>query len=273
MRSPLAQAFRFSVIAACSAIVATGCVLDRSAIPPGWGRVQPGQYCPGDTLTASYDFLGSDACATDPAVTCSTYFPTVTLTTASGAFPSPTSLPPGYTGSLAFAATGDSITVGFHSSANPVTIPTDRFEGGSRVFLQRTGVTDVSATARRIVGTQAFEFTHEGMCAGGTPTYGPGELPGPPRLSPNLRLVDLCNTNGVAIVVTLNGSAPGVTYSQTLSPGACLDPTAPGVPGGTDAARVVDVRPVTPDPFARCSALGPNTPPATLRTVAHVACR
>lgn len=271
MRSPLVQAFRFSVIAACAAIVATGCVLDRSAIPPGWGTVAPAQYCPGDTLRASYDFLRSDTCATT--TDCTPYFPTVTLTTSSGAFPSPTSLPPGYRGNLDFAAIGDSVTVGFHSNANPVTIPTDRFEGSSRVFLQRTGVTDVNATARRIVGTQTFELTHEGMCAGGTPTYGPGELPGPPRMSPNLRLVDLCNTNSVTIVVTLNGSAPGATYTQMLSPGACLDPSAPGIPTGTDAARVVDVRPLSPDPLARCSALGPNTPPATLRTVAHVACR
>jgi hypothetical protein len=273
MRSLPAKAFRFSIIAACSAIVATGCVLDRSAIPPGWGKVLPAQYCPGDTLTASYDFLGSDTCATDPAVTCATYFPTVTLSTASGAFPSPTSLPPGYTGSFAFPAIGDSVTVGFHSSANPVTIPTDRFEGSSRVFLQRTGVGDINVAARRMIGTQTFELTHEGMCAGASQTYGAGELAGPPRVSANLRLVDICNTNSVPIIVTLTGSAPGATYSQTLSPGACLDTTAPGVPGGTDAARIVDARPVSPDPFARCSALGPNTPPATLRTVAHMACR
>ena len=262
--------FRFSVIAACSALVATGCVLDRSAIPPGWGQVAPRQYCTGDTLTASYNFLGSDSCATS-GVNCADYFPTVTLTSSPALFPS-TSLPPGYTGNFTFPASGDSVTVGFHSNANPVTIPTDRFEGGSRVFLQRTGVTDVSATARRIIGPQSFELTHTGMCDGSAHAYAPGEPAQPPQWSPNMRMVDVCNTNSVAINVSLSGGAGG-TYTQMLAPGACLNTTAPGVPTGTDGARIVNVSPLTRDPFARCSALGPNTPPATLRTVAHMACR
>ena len=261
--------FRLGAIALCSALVATGCVLDRSAIPPGWGQVTPRQYCTGDTLTASYNFLGSDSCPAG--FDCTPYLPTVTLTSSPALFPS-TSLPPGYTGNFSFPSSGDSVTVGFHSNANPVTIPTDRFEGGSRVFLQRTGVTDVNATARRIVDPQTFELTHSGMCAGSAQTYATAEPAPAPNWSPNLRLVDVCNTNSVAVVVTLTGGSGG-TFSQMLSPGACANTTAPGVPAGTDSARVVDVRPLTPDPFARCSALGPNTPPATLRTVAHMACR
>ena len=272
MRSLQAKALRFTIIAACSAIVATGCVLDRSPIPPGWGQVNPAEYCPGDTLTASYDFLGSDTCATT--TDCTPYLPTVTLSTASGAFPSPTSLAPGYTGSLGFPAVGDSVTVGFHSSANPVNIPTDRFEGGNRVFLQRTGVNDINATARRMVEPRQWGLTHTGLCAGASPTYAPGEIPGSPRFSPNMRVLDVCNTNGVAIIVTLSGSAPGSTFpSQMLNPGQCLDLGAPGMPAGIEDARIVEVRPVTPDIGARCSAVGPNNPPASLSTVAHLGCR
>lgn len=274
MRSLPAKALRFTIIAVCSAIVANGCMLDRRPIPPGWGQVLPREYCPGDTLTASYDFLGSDSCSTDPAVTCSMYFPTVTLSTGSGAFPSPTTLPPGYTGSFGFPAVGDSVTVGFHSSANPVTIPTDRFEGGSRVFLQRTGVNDINDTSRRMVEPRQWGLIHTGLCAGSTPTYAPGELPGPPNLSPNLRVIDVCNDNGVPIIVTLSGSAPGSTFPpQMVEPGRCLDLGAPGMPDGIDAAHIVEVRPVTPDLGARCSAVGPNNPPATLRTTAHLGCR
>lgn len=260
--------FRFGAIAACSAIVATGCVLDRSVIPPGWGKVTPTQYCAGDTLTASYDFLGSDSCPAG--FDCSPYLPTVTLTSTPALFPS-TALGPAYAGNFSFPASGDSVTLGFHSSANPVTIPTDRFEGGSRVFMQRTGVTDVSATARRITTPQTFELTHTGMCAGGSHAYAAGEPAPAPNWSPNLRLVDVCNTNSVAVNITLTGG--GATFSQMVAPGSCLNTTAPGVPAGVDSARVVNVSPLTPDPFARCSALGPNTPPATLRTVAHMACR
>lgn len=270
MKTTLHTALRFVVIAACSAFVATGCLLDRSPIPPGWGTVTPAQYCPGDTLTASYDFLGSDTCATS-GINCADYFPTVTLTSTPMLFPS-TSLPPGYTGRFPFAASGDSVAVGFHSSANPVTIPTDRFEGSSRVFLQRTNVNDINVTARRIVGTQSFELTHTGMCAGSAHVYAPAEVAPTPRFSPNLRLIDVCNTSGTTLVVTISG-ASGATYTQMVTPGNCLDTGAPGVPAGADASRIVDVRPLTPDPAARCSATGPNTPPATLRTVAHMACR
>ncbi len=274
MRSLPVKVLRFTVIAACSAIVATGCVLDRSPILPGWGKVLPREYCPSDTLTASYDFLGSDSCATDPAVTCSTYYPTVTLSTTSGAFTSPTSLPPGYTGSFSFSPVGDSVTVGFHSSANPVTIPTDRFEGGSRVFLQRTNVNDTSTTATRMIGSRQWEMTHTGLCAGASHTYAPGELPGPPNFSPNMRLIDVCNTSGVAINVTLSGAASGATIPpQMLIPGQCLDTGAPGMPAGIDTARIVEVHPVSRDPTALCSVVGPNTPPATLRTIAHLGCR
>lgn len=270
MSTTVRTLFRFCVIATCSAIVATGCVLDRSPLPPGWGTVSPAQYCPGDTLTASYDFLRGESCATS-GVNCADYFPTVTLTSTPMLFPS-TSLAPGYTGSFSFPASGDSVVVGFHSSTNPVTIPTDRFEGGNRVFVQRTNVSDTTFTARRIVGTQSFEFTHTGMCAGTAHAYAPGELPGPPRFSANMRLVDVCNTSGTNIVITISGSG-GAPYTQMVTPGNCLDTSAPGVPAGADASRIVEVRPLSPDPAARCTATGPNTPPATLRTVAHMACR
>ncbi|MFZ5635934.1 MAG: hypothetical protein ACOY82_05040 [Pseudomonadota bacterium] len=269
MKTSLRPVLRYAIITTCSILVATGCVLDRRPIPPGWGQVTPAQYCPGDTLTASYDFQGSDACPAG--VDCTPYLPTVTLTSTPMLFPS-TSLPPGYTGNFAFPASGDAVTVGFHSSANPVLIPTDRFEGGTRVFIQRTGVSDTTSTARRIVGTQAFELTHTGMCAGASPVYAPGEVAPTPRFSPNLRLVDVCNNSGTVLVITISG-AGGTTYSQMVPPGNCLDTSAPGVPAGADASRIVDVRPLAPDPTARCSATGPNTPPATLRTIAHMACR
>lgn len=269
MRSLPVKIARFSIIVACSAAVATGCMLDRRPILPGWGRVTPAQYCPGDTLRASYDFLGSETCSTSPSVTCSDFFPTVTVSSTPALFPAQ-DLPRGYQGNFDFTASGDSVTVGFHSNQNPVTIPVDRPEGV--VLLQRTGISDTNATARRIMGTQSFELTHTGMCEGASHVYAPGDL-NMPSLSPNMRLIDVCNFSGTILTVTLSGGASGAVYSQMVPPGMCLDTGMPGLPAGIDGARIVEVRPLTPDPAARCSATGPNTPPATLRTVAHMACR
>ena len=135
------------------------------------------------------------------------------------------------------------------------------------------GVEDIARIVTLVRGNRETELVHDGMCAGGMPVNSPENLPGPPVSSANLRLVSLCNRNGVPVVVTLNGSAPGATYTQALMIGECLNTDAPGVPTGTDAARMVEVRPMFTDPGVRCSATGPSTPPPTLRTVAVMACR
>ena len=98
-------------------------------------------------------------------------------------------------------------------------------------------------------------------------------MPGAPRISPNAHLVGLCNRSGAPLEVTLSGGVPGAVYTQTLMNGDCIDPSMPGVPTGVDTSTVVSVRPLIADPAARCSAVGPNNPPAALRTVARMACR
>lgn len=261
--------FRYSAIAACSVIVASGCVLDRSPILPGWAKVEPFEYCTGDTLRASYDLLGSNTCPAG--VDCSPYFPNVTISSGTGAFPATPFR--AYGGELFFNGSGDTAPVTFDIDRDNVLIPTDRFDGGTRIFLQRTGLNDTSITARRITAARETEHAHGGMCAGAAPVNASVELPGPPRLSPSLRLQDLCNVNGVPVNVTLSGGPPGVTYSRDLIPGECINTSMPGVPAGLDESRIVDIRPLIPDPSTRCSATGPNSPPPTLRTRARMACR
>ena len=124
----------------------------------------------------------------------------------------------------------------------------------------------------RITTPIETEHTHAGECRGATPLNVPADLPGAPRLSPNLRLQQLCNASGVPVIVTLSGAPSGATYTQMLTASDCIDPTMPGVPAGIDASRVVEVRPLAMDPAVRCSATGPSTPPPTLRTRSRMGC-
>ena len=256
-------------LAALAAAAAGGCTLDRSIIP-AWGEVTPTQICPGDTVTVSWDFLRTETCRNDEL--CAMYHPTVVVTSNPSAFPPRTVT--GYRDSFTFNPTADVTRVDFGIDRNAVRVPTTRNDDAGRpIDAIREGLRNDWREVRRIPDGQETELVHDGMCAGGMPVNSPEALPGDDYSSPNLRLVSLCNRNAVAVVVTLNGSVPGDTVTQTLMPRDCLNTDAPGMPATIDAARVVEVRPLFPDPGVRCSATGPNNPPPTLRTVAVMACR
>ena len=264
-RKPL-TCLAFATLAAATA---GGCTLERSIIPT-WGDVTPSQFCPGDTATVAWDFLGTETCRNERL--CAMYHPTVQVSSSPMAFPPVAAT--GYRGSFTFNPTADVTLVNFGIDRSEVRVPTIRTDAEGRdIDVVRGGLRNYSIAMDRIPDGQETELVHDGMCAGGTPVNSPETLPGPPVSSANLRLVSLCNRNGVPVVVTLNGSAPGATHTQTLMIGECLNTDAPGVPTGTDAARMVEVRPMFFDPSVRCSATGPSTPPPTLRTVAVMACR
>jgi hypothetical protein len=243
---------------------ASGCHLDKRGIA-GVGDVAPARFCPGDTLRASYDLLRGETCPVG--VDCSPHFPAVAVSSTPESFAP--ALFRAYAGGLDFVPAADSVAVTFDIDRERVLIPTDRFEDGSRVFIERAPVSGRTITATRIAPFSS-ELVHDGMCAGASPVNAPAMLPGPPTFSPNLLLQSLCNANPVAVAVTLTGTAGG--YTQNLSPGECLRADAPGVPS-IDAGTAVNVARLVPDPGARCSAAGPNSPPAPLRTVAHMDCR
>ena len=168
------------------------------------------------------------------------------------------------------APDADRVSVLFNPDRDRVLIPTAEVRPDGRVFAQRESL-DQTRVATRIAMVNR-ELVHGGMCAGSAPVNSSQPLPGLPQFSPNLRLTDLCNVNSVVVVVTLSGGPDGSTYTQTLSPGACLG-SMPGVPSSTADARVVDVRPAIVDPATRCTATGPNVPPPSLRTLARMSCR
>ncbi len=271
MRVLLHKCFRYCVIAVCSVVVASGCIIVRGNLEgPGYARLEPNNYCPGDTLTASVDFLGTDVCPAD--ASCASFFPVVALSSTPTAFPAQSIT--NYTGSVNFTAPdADRVSVTFNPDRDDVLIPTAEIMPDGRVFIRRASL-DQTRTASRISAINQ-ELVHDGMCAGSAPVNSSQPLPGTPRFSPNLRLTDLCNVNGVVVIVTLSGGADGTSFMQTLSPGQCLA-SMPGVPTSTQNARVVEVQPATVAPGTRCDATGTmnnNVPPPPLRTLARMACR
>lgn len=258
--------FRSAIVVVCSVVVATGCIIRRENLTAAYSSVVPGQYCPGDAMTASYDFLGTDVCPAD--ASCPSFFPTVAISSAPSAFPAQSIT--NYTGSVNFAAPdAASFSATFNPDRDSVLIPTAEIRSDGRVFIQRPSL-DQTHTATRIAAINQ-ELVHGGMCAGNVPTNSSQPLPGLPQFSPNLRLTDLCNVNPVAVVVTLSGGADGASFTQTLSPGQCLA-SMPGVPASTGNARIVEVRPAVVDPSTRCTATGPVMPPPPLRTLVRMQC-
>ena len=261
---------RYSIIAACSASVATGCIINRGVLEgPGYAAVVPNNYCPGDTVTTSVDFLRELRCPAGLEELCMSLSPTVAITSEPAVFP-PQSIR-GYTGSFDFIAPdAPSVNVRFNPDPDEVLIPTEEMRDGNRVFVGR------SSTDRLLVATRQGPLdrvlAHDGMCAGGVPVNAPQMVPGLPQFSPNLILTDLCNLNTAHVIVTLSGGVGGSPYTQTLAPNQCLS-EMPGVPASTQSARVVEVRPMNMDPSTRCTATGPHMPPPPLRTRVRMQCR
>lgn len=267
MRLPYRTAFRYTVIVACSAIMATGCIINRSNLHRAYTTIVPQQYCPSDTITASFDFQGADVCPPD--ASCASFFPVVAISSTPTAF-APQSVT-NFVGGVSFPApAAPSVSVLFNPDRDSVLVPTAEVRPEGRVFVQRESF-DQTQVATRISAVNQ-ELTHDGMCAGATPVNSPQTLPGLPQFSANMRLTDLCNMNAVAVIVTLSGGPDGSSYTQMLSPGTCLA-SMPGVPTTTESARVVEVSPLTVDPATRCTSTGPNVPPPPLRTLARMSCR
>jgi hypothetical protein len=272
MRTTRHTLFRYSTIAACAVIVANGCVFPRTATGPSFiaNRIAPGQFCPGDTIRASFDYLGSDTCQDWDSITCASRRPNIRITSAPESFPPATIND--FVGNIDFAPTADRVDVTFEDTDgdNLVSFPSTRTDG-TRYAIHRSSHTQ-TLTATRITGTIESTLTHGGMCNGSTPAHSPASLIST-LTSPNLRLRELCNINSVPVIVTLSGSSTGATYSQMLIAGACIDTAMPGIPAGIDASNVVDVRSLSVDPSTRCGvATQADNPPAPLRMVARRSC-
>lgn len=268
MRILQGKLFRYCIIATCAAVVANGCMLNRTAILPAPGTLVPRQYCPGDTLTASYDLLRFAGGACTPRDgrpdECTTAAPTVTMTSTPTLFP-PTTLQ-SYQNSIDFTASGDRVDVGFAYGATAIFIPPTTL---------LTDIRDHTASATRIVGTVDTTLPHMGHCSRSfvPPTYAPVEVPG---TSPGLGLTNICNpaSNGATVNLVLSTDAPGETFPVTLAPGDCFDTGAPGVPAFVARARMISASPMgllCPSGGDGTTMPLPSAPPFS--TVVRQACR
>lgn len=238
---------RTAIVAVCAITVSTGCFLDRTPRPI-WSSVSLNEYCPNDTITAGFDFLGDLNCPfTDGR--CESSMPNVTISHmpeagASEIFP-PQSIR-SFRSSFAFTAPDvEQITVAFQSDRNPVRIPhlRDNEPGNTdRVIDPRR-----SDTMQRIDETRYREYHHSEMCtAGALPTYAPAVIRDESmRISPNARLTEVCNDDVVAFKIALTGGVPGEMFERNLDPGECIRLDAPGIPSSTQLATALGIKPIS----------------------------
>ncbi len=255
--------FRHCVIAICAAVVANACTVEPRPVPQV-GRLAPLQYCPGDSVRASFDFLAGEICSAPSGMSCADFVPTVRITSTPEAFP-PAALR-GYIDGVSFMPTTDRVAVTFDTDRETVLIPT------ARGFISRPNLAPHTLTATRIDGTTDTVLTHGGVCAGRGPVNTPESVPGLPRVSLHMHLVSVCNINSVAVVITLLESGGG-EHPVELTPGQCIAPGDPLLPIAANRTRTIEIRPLTPAPGTMCTPTGPNTPPLPLRTQVSMACR
>lgn len=257
------------VAALLSTLALSACRLETSPIPSFSRALSPEIYCPGDTLTASYDFLRSDSCPAG--IDCSSYFPTVSMTSGEGLF-MPQSFR-AYSGSFNFPSAGDSVSVVFNTSNTTVLIPTERFDsGGARIFLQRTGYRPPETRTATLFTDQQQDINHLGMCAGASPAYSAGVPLTAPEVSSRLVANGICNTSTVPIIATIvYPDVPGVIAPPLDIPlglRECRD-----IPRSDVAPVQIRARPQMMDLSARCGALDGGSPPRGLSTRLSYMCR
>jgi hypothetical protein len=259
---------RFTLTALAGGVLMTsGCFELPHADLRYAATVSPAQYCPGDTVTASYNVTLQDACVSRPGFNCADFMPNVDMSSTPDVFP-PRRFN-AFTGSVQFTPTVDTFAVSFTPDRSPIVYPI--VDPMSRRTFATIATPPHTATATRINGPIVRELSHGGMCAGSTPAHAPAALPGMPEVSNRLRAQEICNPNSVPITITLS-SATSPSFAATLAPGACADPSPPGVPGTGSDARIVEVSSSTVDPNAICNPLQGSTPPASLRTRITLAC-
>jgi hypothetical protein len=230
-----------------------GCILERGVLT-SFQDLTPRTYCPGDTLTASYDFQRELRCPAG--VDCNPYHPTVTITPTPALFPTQ-SLPAAYTGSFNFPAAGDRVSVSFSADRASVLVPTEEFRDGARVFAQRSGYQNPDVRTSSLFNNEEQLVSNAGNCRN---EYMPIQTWGPPQKSPQLIVSQVCNRDSVPIAFMAIDSSGRSTPEVNIEPGRCMPLPMTDV---MRASRIM-YRPLVLDVGARCMGSGVASPPDIL---------
>ncbi|GAA4796073.1 hypothetical protein [Lysobacter hankyongensis] len=255
---------------AAGVLLTNGCALPHAELRPpnvDIGRVSPAQFCPGDTVTASYNLTQEQPCVSRSGFDCATLQPTITMASTPMSFAPRTAT--AFAGNIDFTPAADSVDVSFTAASRGLTYPIVTMSGAQG--FQIVNLVNNTANTRRITGEIMRTVNHGGMCAGSAPTHADGVLPGPPEVSANLRTRRICNSSTTPLRLTITG-APGEMVERDLMPGQCLDTGEPGVSPEVAMARTYSVRALTVDPMAQCGAVQGSTPPAPLQTTIALSC-
>lgn len=250
---------------AIGVLLTNGCALPHAQLrTTPIGKVEPANYCPGDTVTASYDLLAPDVCTSRPGMDCAALQPTITTRSAPESFPEQTAT--ATANRVDFVPTAGAVDVSFSLAGTRTTqfliFPIIDSMGTPTTIGKF--VANNTARTTRIEGSGSYELTFDGICNGPQPGYAPTTLPGPPAFSGNLQLGEICNTTSGVILADVGGSP------VMLRPGECRAP-GPGAPIAAGAPVTLLSAPINPG--ARCSSVEGGNPPADLRLRVTMSCR
>jgi hypothetical protein len=247
---------------ACTVLAGSGCLLDEQR-PIRIGFAAPVHYCPGDTVTAYYDIVGSEPCVSRSGFDCAELAPAITISSTPAAFPTQTIRD--FSGRIAFVPTESPTDISLASDRRQVLYPMLRRDG-SPDFRARY-LSNNTVRIQRLEGEAQTMLRHYGGCDGPNPRHTDASLPGPARFSDRTRTTRLCNRSTVRISATVV-DLDGVTSAATLEPGLCFEP----LPAGLGArGGILSVRALSAAPGS-CNALENRTPPEDLVTEAHARC-
>ena len=255
---------------AAGVLLTNGCALPHAPVPANeFGAVSPQKYCPGDTVTASYNLTMETACVSRPGFDCATIAPPITISSSPVVFPPRTST--ALIDSTTFMPTEPRVDVLFSLPTSPANIlyPSINAMTGAPDF-QRRSIKNTTRPVERLEGEIMQTLTHNGMCNGSTPVHAAAQIADLPEFSPNLGIQQVCNTSAVPIEATLSGASG--EFTRRLNAGECFGLDEPGIPGGLGSARIIGVRSLMVDPTAQCDSLQGMTPPQSLSTRVVLAC-
>ncbi|MGN6154000.1 MAG: hypothetical protein ACTHOH_18650 [Lysobacteraceae bacterium] len=252
---------------AAGVLLTNGCTLTHAPLlGNNIGKVEPANYCPGDTVTARYDITAPDTCVSRPGLNCATLQPTITTASTPESFPAQTVA--GFANRIDFVPTADAVDVSFSlaGTTSPQRLIYPTLDAMGAPVTRFADVRNNTARTTRINGSGTYDLVFSGVCNGPQPGHAPATLPGPPAFSAHLHMDSVCNPTSSTLLVNVAGTP------VMLPPGGCQNPVPPGSTTVIPAGAPVTLLSAPIDPAARCSSVEGGQPPADIRLRVTMTC-